>query len=127
MPSTPRVLSALRERSVTLGVISNADGRIASLLQNSGIADFFEVVIDSHVVGVEKPDPRIFQLALEQFETPAVQTLFIGDLYSADVVGAQRAGLQAVLLDVLDGYGDLPCKKIRHLQDLLTLVKSPHA
>ena len=125
MPSTPSVLSALRERGFRLGVISNADGRIASLLKDSGLAHFFGVVIDSHVVGVEKPDPRIFQLAIEQLETPAAQTLFIGDLYSADVVGAQRAGLQAVLLDVLDGYGDLPCKKVRHLKELLTLVKSP--
>ena len=124
MPSTPGVLRALRERGFTLGVISNADGRISTLLKDSGIAHFFEVVIDSHVVGVEKPDPRIFQLALEQIKTPAAQTLFIGDLYSADVVGAERAGLQAILLDVLDGYGELPCKKICHLQELLTLL--PH-
>ncbi len=127
LPSTPSVLSALRERGFTLGVISNADGRIATLLKDSGIAHFFEVMIDSHVVSVEKPDLRIFQLALEQLGTPAAQALFIGDLYSADVIGAQRAGLQAVLLEVLDGYGDLPCKKIRHLQELLLLVKSPHS
>ena len=125
MPSTPGILKSLRERGLQLGVISNADGRIQQLLGQSGLTDYFAVVIDSHVVGVEKPDPGIFQLALEQLHAHAAQTLFIGDMYSIDVVGAERVGLQAVLIDVLNGYGELPCQKIRHLSELLTIIENP--
>jgi putative hydrolase of the HAD superfamily len=122
LPSTPRVLERLRGRGFTLGVISNADGRITSLLRQCGIQQFFDVIIDSHIVGVEKPDPRIFQLALEQVGARSEQALFIGDIYSIDVVGAKRAGLRPVLLDVLGGYVGVPCKKIRHLRELLSVV-----
>lgn len=121
LPSTPAVLSALRNRGLTLGVISNADGRIGSILQKCGIAKLFDTVIDSHDVGVEKPDPQIFALALEQLHVRPDQTLYVGDIYGIDVVGAERAGLSALLLDPLDGYASVPCRKIRHLRELLSI------
>jgi len=122
MPSTPRILAELRNRGVRLGVVSNADGRIVSILRNCGIEQFFDVIIDSHHVGVEKPDPRIFHVALEQARTRAEQAIFVGDIYSIDVLGAQRAGLRPLLIDVLDCYKSVQCEKIRHLGELLTLV-----
>lgn len=122
MPSTPRVLAELREHGLRLGVISNADGRIAGILRNCGIEQFFDVIIDSHHVGVEKPDPRIFHAALEQMKIRTEQAMFVGDIYSIDVLGAQRAGLRPLLIDVLDCYGDVQCEKIQHLGELLTLV-----
>jgi putative hydrolase of the HAD superfamily len=122
LPSTPRVLAQLRQRGLTLGVVSNADGRIATILQQRGIAQFFDVVIDSHLVGVEKPDPRIFQLALAQAGARSEQTLFVGDIYGIDVVGAERAGIRPVLLDMLDGYREVACAKIRHLKEIVSVL-----
>lgn len=121
LPSTPAVLSELRKRGFTLGVVSNADGRIAAILQKCGIAELFATVIDSHDVGVEKPDPRIFALALDRLHTRPDQAVYVGDIYGIDVVGSERAGLQAVLLDPLGGYGEVPCRKIRHLRELLSI------
>ncbi|NOT57810.1 MAG: HAD-IA family hydrolase [Deltaproteobacteria bacterium] len=76
LPSTPKVLSSLRAQGLTLGVISNADGRIGAILEKCGIAKLFDTVIDSHDVGVEKPDPRIFALALERIGVRPDQALF---------------------------------------------------
>jgi putative hydrolase of the HAD superfamily len=122
LPSTPRVLAGLRERGLTLGVISNADGRIAAVLQRCGIGEFFHLVIDSHEVGVEKPDPRIFQLALERAGIQPEQAIYVGDIYSIDVVGAEQAGIRPVLFDSLGCYAAVACEKIRHLRALLAMV-----
>jgi putative hydrolase of the HAD superfamily len=122
LPSTPRILQTLRDRGLTLGVISNADGRIATILRQCGIEQFFRVVIDSHRVGVEKPDPRIFQLALTQAQARPEQAIFVGDIYSIDVLGAERAGIRPLLLDILGGYEGVRCEKIRHLAELHAIV-----
>jgi putative hydrolase of the HAD superfamily len=119
LPSTPGVLTRLRERGLTLGVVSNADGRIASILERCGIAQFFQVIVDSHEVGLEKPDPRIFALALAEARAHPEQTLYVGDIYSIDVVGAERAGIQPVLFDSVGYYSAVSCKKIKHLRALL--------
>jgi putative hydrolase of the HAD superfamily len=122
LPSTPRILRELRDRGLTLGVVSNADGRIATILRQCGIEQFFQVVIDSHLVGVEKPDPRIFHLALAQAQARPEQAIFVGDIYGIDVLGAERAGIRPLLLDALDCYEGVHCEKIRHLSELRTIV-----
>ena len=122
LPSTPRILRELRDRGLTLGVVSNADGRIATILRQCGIEQFFHVVIDSHHVGVEKPDPHIFRLALAQTQTRAEQAIFIGDIYGIDVLGAERAGIRPLLLDALGCYEGVRCEKIRHLREVLSIV-----
>lgn len=122
MPSTPAVLQQLRSCGLTLGVISNSDGRINAILQQCGIAQFFDIIIDSHEVGVEKPDPGIFTLALRRLQAQPQQALYVGDIYGVDVVGSERAGLQSVLLDTLDLYDSVHCRKIRHLRELSMIV-----
>jgi len=122
MPSTPAVLQQLKSRGVRLGVVSNSDGRINAILQKCGIARFFEIIIDSHVVGVEKPAAQIFTLALQRLQSQPQETLYVGDIYEIDVVGSGRAGLHSVLLDTLDLYNGVSCQKIRHLRDLLAIV-----
>lgn len=122
LPSTPRILAELRNRGVRLGVVSNADGRIVSILRSCGIEQFFDAVIDSHHVGVEKPDPQIFHVALAQTKARAEQTIFVGDIYSIDVLGAHRAGLRPLLIDILDCYDGVQCEKIRHLGELLAKI-----
>ncbi len=122
-PDTTSVLAGLAARGFTLGVVSNADGRIEGDLRRFGLAPHFGTVVDSHVVGVEKPDPRIFALALERLGADAASTIYVGDVFAIDVLGAWRAGLQAVLVDVLGCYpGPVDCLRISRLGDLLALL-----
>jgi len=96
---TVRAIVRMREMGYRLGVVSNADGRVAALLHRLGIAELVEFVIDSHVVGVSKPDPRIFRMGAERLGLEPGQCLYVGDLYVIDVLGARAAGLQPLLLD----------------------------
>jgi HAD superfamily hydrolase (TIGR01662 family) len=121
--STPQILQELRNRGVMLGVVSNSDGRIFSVLERCGLVKFFQIIVDSHEVGVEKPDPRIFHVALEKMQARPEQSIYVGDIYSIDVVGAERAGMQPVLIDGIGAYAAaFTCKTIKHLRSLLSMV-----
>jgi len=117
-PDTPRVIGDLRARGFTLGVVSNADGRVAAALVAHGTAGYFSAVVDSHVVGVEKPDARIFLIALEACGAQPSESVYVGDIYEIDVRGARNAGMTPVLLDPLNCYGDVDCLRIAALADL---------
>ena len=125
-PDTPRVLAALTSRGYRLGVVSNADGRVAGALARDGLAERFAAIVDSHVVGVEKPDPRIFELALEACGAPAAEALYVGDIYEIDMRGARAAGLECLLLDPLGAYPEVDCTRIDSLARLLEILP-PHA
>ena len=91
---------------VRLGIISNADGLIGQRLADMeilqvgpGVGVAVECVIDSGAVGVMKPDPRIFQLALDAMGIEAADAWYVGDMPGIDVVGARAAGLFPVLMD----------------------------
>jgi len=95
------VLTGLKER-FQLGLICNT-GRIPGamlkiILQRLGILEHFDVLTFSDVVGVRKPDPRIFHLTLERLEVPPDRALHVGDNPTTDIVGARSAGMWAVLL-----------------------------
>ena len=77
-------------------MVSNSDGRVEQALAAAGLRHYFDVVIDSALVGVEKPDPRIFHAALEALGVAPEEALYVGDLYDIDVLGARAAGLDAV-------------------------------
>jgi putative hydrolase of the HAD superfamily len=130
-PDTTVILDALRARGLILAVISNADGRIEADLERTGLRRHFTVVIDSHVVGVEKPNPAIFALALTRLGATAEAALYVGDMLTIDVLGARRAGLRAVLMDTLSRYpgaGDCPrISRLGELIDLLAATEPPPA
>lgn len=92
-------LDRLAGAGVRLGVVSNADGRIASALERAGIADRFEVIVDSAVVGVEKPDPAIFRHALEPLGLDPADTWYLGDTVTYDAAAAEAAGLTSWVVD----------------------------
>lgn len=98
-PATAPALGKLRDAGYLLGVVSNSDGRVAEALQTVGLAGYFGTIVDSKLVGYEKPDPRIFVPALEALKVGPADALYVGDLYEVDIVGARRAGMAAVLLD----------------------------
>jgi REG-2-like HAD superfamily hydrolase len=115
---TVEALERLREQGYRLGVISNSDGRIEALLREVGLAPHFDFIIDSHVVGIEKPDPRLFHLACERAGVEPAEVIYVGDIYEIDVVGAQGAGMGAYLIDPLDRWSDLGCERIRGVHEL---------
>jgi HAD superfamily hydrolase (TIGR01509 family) len=116
-PGTREVLLRLGQ-AYRLGVISNADGKIAEALNHCGIADCFESIIDSGLVGAEKPDPTIFQAALASLRMPPDDSLYIGDLYSVDYLGATRVGMHSVLFDVTGTYRARGLPRVESLQEL---------
>lgn len=125
---TQEALGRLRAAGLLLGVVSNSDGRVAEALQAAGLRDCFDVVIDSGVLGIEKPDPRIFQAALDALAVAPHEALYVGDLYEIDILGARAAGLDAVLL-VSPGSSPTPdCRtadSIHHLVNALLRRETP--
>ncbi|HEV2735477.1 MAG TPA: HAD-IA family hydrolase [Longimicrobiaceae bacterium] len=115
---TAETLAELRRRGLRLGVISNADGRVEGLLETVGLREHFEFVIDSALVGVEKPDPRIFHMGLERLGVAPEDAVYVGDIYEIDVVGARGAGMAAVLVDPLGRWTELDCDRIAAIHEL---------
>lgn len=108
-PEAFTALALLRESGVRAAVISNSNGTVRSILGILGLAPHLEFVLDSAEVGIEKPDPRIFALALERARLDPEDAVYIGDLFSIDVLGARAAGLEAILLDPGGYWGDRDC------------------
>ncbi len=116
-------LDRLRAMGLTLAVVSNANGKLKPLFERLDLARRFDVLLDSAVEGVEKPDRRIFDLALARTGARREDTLHVGDLYHVDVEGARGAGLRAVLLDPAGLYDGFDCPRIRTLGELPGLVE----
>jgi beta-phosphoglucomutase-like phosphatase (HAD superfamily) len=89
------VLEALRER-YRLGIVSNFYGNLEAVCRGAGLASLFAVLVDSHCVGAEKPDPAIFRVALESLRASPETTLFVGDSLRRDREGARRAGMRFI-------------------------------
>ena len=121
-PQARAVLERLQRRNLAVGMISNSDGSIERMITEQGLASYFRFVLDSHVVGVEKPDPRIFEMALERAGVGPAEAVYVGDLYSIDVVGSRAAGLDAVLLDPAGLWGHVDCPKARDLSEAATII-----
>ena len=117
-PGTLETLAQLKDRGFTLGVVSNADGRVASFLELVGINEYLDFVVDSGAVGVEKPNPRIFQIALEQARSTPEQTVHVGDVYEVDVVGARAAGIEPIMLVSNGGPEPKDVRVIRSFTEL---------
>jgi HAD superfamily hydrolase (TIGR01509 family) len=121
-PGTRESLLRLRQR-YQLAVISNADGRIADVLQHCGIADCFLSITDSGLVGQEKPHPAIFEAALRAMKAAPGQSLYVGDMYSVDYLGATGAGMQAVLFDVSGAHRESGLPRVESLEELERWLK----
>jgi len=123
----PDVVPALNRISglgLKLVVVSNANGVLEQMFWRVGLAKYFDVICDSCVWGVEKPDPRFFQIALSRSGAAAETTLHVGDLYHVDVVGARNSGLRAMLIDPYDLYGEYDADRVRTLDELTDWLQS---
>jgi putative hydrolase of the HAD superfamily len=123
-PDASPALRRFRAAGLRLVVVSNANGTLRAHMQRLGLASFFDVVLDSSDEGVEKPDPRLFRIALERAGAAPEGTLHVGDLYHVDVLGARAAGLRAVLLDAAALYGDHDCARVASLTELADAIES---
>ena len=105
-----------------LAVISNADGKIADVLNHCGIADCFVAITDSGALGYEKPHPAIFEAALRTMDASPEHSLYVGDVYSVDYLGATSAGMQAILFDVAGTYRESGLARVESLEELEEMV-----
>jgi putative hydrolase of the HAD superfamily len=122
-------LRALADTGVRLGVVSNADGTIETQLREReilqvgpGLGVEVECIIDSGAVGVEKPNPRIFHLALDAMGIDAQDAWYVGDMPGIDVVGARAAGLRPFLMDPYSLHLDADYDRVASLSELAELV-----
>ena len=125
---------ALAATGVRLGMVSNADGLMARRMREleilqvgPGVGVTVECVIDSGAVGVMKPDPRIFRIALDAMgiadaDVEAGRVWYVGDMPGIDVVGARRAGLRPFLLDPLGLHQEADHDCVGSLAELATRV-----
>jgi putative hydrolase of the HAD superfamily len=104
-PDVEPALSRLRRAGVRLGVVSNWDSRLPVLLHRLGLRERFDTLAVSALEGVEKPDPRLFRVALERLGADRARTLHVGDVPALDAAGARAAGIHAALVDRRGGLG----------------------
>jgi FMN phosphatase YigB (HAD superfamily) len=123
LPDTAQLLGEIGER-YRIAVISNADGKIRDVLQKCGIAHYFHTITDSGIVGLEKPRPEIFHQALKSMNAAPEESLYIGDVYCVDYLGATGVGMQAILLDVVGAYPNEGLKSLEEVAMVLSELES---
>jgi FMN phosphatase YigB (HAD superfamily) len=134
VPGSREGLQALADTGVRLGIISNADGMMGSRLEQLELCQVgpgngveIECVVDSGNVGIMKPDPRIFQAAIDLLGLEPDQVWYVGDMPAIDVVGARRAGIRPYLMDPLGLHLDADYERISSLAALAELIATSSA
>ena len=116
-------LQTLRNAGLTLGILSNRRQDYSQEVADLGLADFFQFIIAAGDLQHWKPDPQPFHEALRLAEAQPQESLYIGDNYFADVVGARRVGMEAILFDRRRLYDDPGCPVFYAFPDLLPLLR----
>lgn len=119
-----RTLPLLREAGYILAVISNRDQPFRALLDAHGLSEFFPYSLAGGELDIYKPEPGIFEHALKQLNVSAPETVYVGDNYYADIVGARRAGLEAVLYDPNHIFPEADCVTIRSFDELPPVIQA---
>ena len=134
VPGSREGVRALADAGVRLGIVSNADGMMGPRLAQlelcqvgPGVGVDIECVVDSGNVGVMKPDPRIFQAAIDLLGVEPDQVWYVGDMPAIDVVGARRAGIRPYLMDPLGLHLDADYERISSLAALAELIATASA
>lgn len=125
-PESYQVLNTLHAQGHTLGVITNNGDDIASRCRAFGFDEFLDFVITRIDAGCTKPDPRIFEMALDRANVTAEQTVYVGDNYYADVLGAETVGITPVFIDPKALFPEADCAVIQHLGQLPDVLSVPH-
>lgn len=119
-PGTIDTLTDLKDKGYPLHIITNGFKEVQFIkLEKSGLNHFFEDVLCSEEIGVNKPDPRVFQAALQRNKAKNSQSIMIGDDFKADVIGAEKAGMRGVLFDPSNHFQQR--EEIERIQSLTEL------
>jgi putative hydrolase of the HAD superfamily len=116
-------LDELEAAGLVLAIVSNFEAWLEDLLGTLGVRDRFAVRVISGREGVEKPDLRIFQLALERLSLDPVDAMYVGDNPEFDVAPASTLGMTPVLIDRRDRFPDADTTRITDLRELPSLVR----
>jgi len=122
----PETVAELKRHGYRLGVVSNAEGRVEQDLESAGYRGLLETVVDSHVVGVEKPDPEIFDIALRRLDARPESSIFVGDVPAVDVEGARAAGVAPILIDRHELYPDSDVLRLTSIRELPSCLDGRH-
>lgn len=117
-PEVEEVLTELRQDGYQLGIVSNADEGVEQIISWLELSEQVDTITYSQDVGVEKPDPRIFHIALQKAGISPKEAIHVGDRYDADIVGARAAGIAPVLIDRENNHRGLDCSRISSLEEL---------
>lgn len=105
-----------------LGIISNWDRRLSSLIEGVGLGGYLSTVVSSAEVGLHKPDPRVFELACRRLGVTPRQAAHVGDHYYADIVGASAVGMIPVLIDRHSSARAKVERTVTSLDDIETIL-----
>jgi len=118
------VLDELRKDGYTLGLVTNRDSDIEPMLNRYRVREYFNFVVTGGQAGFFKPHPEIFRHALALSKSRPEETLYVGDNYFADVVGALNVGMNAVLIDARNVFRGFYVHRIKHLRQVLEFIKA---
>ena len=118
-----RVLPELKEAGYVMAVISNRDKPFQDLLDSHGLSEFFDFSLAAGDVDIYKPEPGIFEHALQRANLTAQETVYVGDNYFADVIGSRRAGLQPILYDPDGIFADVDSTIIKSFDELQSVIR----
>jgi HAD superfamily hydrolase (TIGR01549 family) len=118
----PDLLQKLKQSGFRLAVISNRRNSFDEQLETLGINSYFEYSLAAGTIDAWKPDPMIFQYALDEMDVKPEHAVYVGDNYFADVIGAQNAGMQAILIDPINLFPEADCMVIERLPDIEAIL-----
>lgn len=123
-PNTIETLEELKSRGKKLHIITNGFSEVQHLkLKNSNLEGYFDVIICSDVIGINKPEPKIFHEALKQAGAKATTSAMIGDHLETDVLGAYQVGMQGILFDPKREYKNVrSVKRIEQLAEIPDMI-----
>jgi REG-2-like HAD superfamily hydrolase len=122
-PDVISTLKMLKEHKLTLGLISNVGKDLQKTFNDLGLQPYLDYYITSHEVGCDKPQPGIFQAALQKAKVKSDEALYIGDQYELDIVGARGVGIKAILVDRKNWFPEITdCPRIQSLDKITTYI-----
>ncbi|KAJ8285622.1 hypothetical protein GJAV_G00028990 [Gymnothorax javanicus] len=129
-PDSEKALQGCLSLGLQLGVVSNFDNRLKGILHSCGLLPYFSFLLTSEMAGVAKPDPAIFQQALQICGVTAASVAYIGDHFTKDYCTARSLGIHGYLIDRRGGniHPEVPAQyRLCSLEELpMRLLKDAH-
>jgi putative hydrolase of the HAD superfamily len=122
LPGVEETLQRLRLHDLMMGVVTNRGHSIDDKMESLNLSPYFDFVLTGGDIDVYKPDVRIFEHALKLAQSIPEETIYVGDNYHADVIGARNAGIHPILVNTYDLFPNADCPIIQEIGDLLILL-----